>query len=231
MPGDGEKGNFSADIPSSILEEALRSVERHQPGAEEKASPEVPVEVEPSPPEADSARAQLELSQEKARETLERLKEEHERFLRASADLENYKKRAAKEKEELTKFAAERIVKDLLPAVDNLERALAAAAPDDPLAGGVRLVLKQLEEALARHEVRPQSALGSPFDPRFHEALSTVEAPGRPAGTVVAEHGRSWLIRGRLLRPAMVVVASGAKSEPSAPRAAGPGDPSGQGGE
>jgi len=222
MPDDGEKGNFSADIPSSILEEALRSVDRHRPTGEEPAPAEVPVEVEAGAPPEGSLAAQLELSQEKARETLERLKEEHDRYLRAAADLDNYKKRVAREKEEITKFAAERIVKDLLPAVDNLERALAAAAADDPLAGGVKLVLRQLEEALARHEVRPQSALGGPFDPRFHEALSTVEAPGQPPGTVVAEHGRAWLVRGRLLRPAMVAVSAGAKAAAPAEGAAGP---------
>ena len=225
MPGDGEKGGFSADIPASILEDALRSVEKHGPG--ESPSGGVPVEVEPpsganAPSEEESLRAQLALSQEKARETLERLKEEHERHLRAAADLENYKKRAAREKEELQRFAAERLVKDLLPAVDNLERALAAAAADDPLSGGVRLVLKQVEELLGRHGVEAKSALGEPFDPRYHEALATVNAPGRAPGTVVSEHGRAWFMNGRLVRPAMVAVAAGKPPAPGAPPPAEP---------
>jgi molecular chaperone GrpE len=231
MPGDGEKGNFSADIPPSILEEALRSVEKHQPAGEVPAPGEVPVVVEPPAAEGDSVKAQLELSQEKARETLERLREEHERYLRASADLENYKKRVAREKEDLQKFAAERLVKDILPAVDNLERALAAAPPGDPLTGGVRLVLKQLEEALARYDVKPQGALGAPFDPRYHEALSSVEAPGRPPGTVVAEHGRAWFIHGRLLRPAMVAVAAGGRGEAAADAEGSPRGPSERSGD
>ncbi|HVP68101.1 MAG TPA: nucleotide exchange factor GrpE [Anaeromyxobacteraceae bacterium] len=219
MASDGEKGNFSADIPASILEEALRSVERHGPGEDPPEGPSAPEEK--ATPAESSLEAQLALSQEKGRETLERLKEEHERYLRAVADLDNYKKRVAREKEDLQKFAAERIVKDVLPGIDNLERALAAAAADDPLSGGVRMVLKQFEEALARHGVKAQSALHQPFDPRFHEALSSVEGSGHPPGTVIAEHGRAWLIHGRLLRPAMVAVAAGGREPPaSAPEGA-----------
>jgi len=220
MPDDGEKGRFSADIPASVLEEALRSVEKH---GDEAAPADPAVEVEPKAPDVPSLEAQLALSQEKARETLERLRDEHERYLRASADLDNYKKRVAREKEDLQRFAAERVVKDVLPAIDNLERALAAAAPDDPLSSGVKMVLRQLEEALARHGVTPQSALHQPFDPRFHEALSSVEGSGHPPGTVVAEHGRAWLIHGRLLRPAMVAVAAGGKDPAGAAPEGSPG--------
>ncbi len=232
MPGDGKKGSFSADIPSSILEEALRSVEKHGPG-EGEAPAEVPVEVEPPAgapevSEVESLRAQLALSQEKARETLERLKDEHDRHLRAAADLENYKKRVAREKEELQRFAAERLVKELLPAIDNLERALAAAAVDDPLSGGVRMVVKQVEDALGRHGITAKSAVGELFDPRFHEALATVDAPDRPPGTVVSEHGRAWFMHGRLLRPAMVAVAAGAAARGAAGGAGAP-DPEAKG--
>jgi len=233
MADHGEKGKFDAEIPSSVLEDALRSVEKHgpAPAAKPAAEGDVPVEVEAPASAAAALEAQLALSQEKARETLERLKEEHERYLRAAADLENYKKRVVREKEELQKFAAERVVKDILPAIDNLERALAAAAADDPLSGGVRLVLKQVEDALARHGVEARSALGQPFDPRHHEALSTVAAPDRPPGTVVSEHGRAWLMHGRLLRPAMVAVSAGAKGAPVAREEAGPGGPPEKGGD
>jgi len=230
MADHGEKGKFDADIPSSVLEEALRSVEKHGPAPAAKAEGDGPVEVE-APASAAALEAQLTLSQEKARETLERLKEEHERYLRAAADLENYKKRVVREKEELQRFAAERVVKDILPAIDNLERALAAAAADDALSGGVRLVLKQVEDALARHGVEARSALGQPFDPRHHEALSTVAAPDRPPGTVVSEHGRAWLMHGRLLRPAMVAVSAGGKGAPAAKEEAGPGGPPEKGGD
>ena len=217
MPGDGEKGAFSADIPQGAIEEALRSVEKAgaQAGAEVQGeeAPAPGVEEAPAPGAEDATAerarlaAQLDLSLQKGRETLERLKEEHDRFLRAAADLENYKKRAAREREEAQKFANERLLKDLIPVLDNLERALAAAPEGDPLAKGVKLVLRAFEEALGRHGVKGFSALGQPFDPRLHEAVMQVASPDQPSGTVVREHGRGFLLHDRLVRPALVGVA------------------------
>jgi molecular chaperone GrpE len=232
MADSDNKGAFQADIPADAVQEALRSVERiGRPGGAEApaagAEPEVPVEVEPAPRrdpdalfrEAETLRAQLELSTAKGRETLERLKEEHERFLRAAADLDNYKKRAAREREDVQRFGNERLLKDLLPSVDGLDRALAAAAPDDALAEGVRLVRATLEQALAKHGVSAFSALGEKFDPAVHEALMQVPTADRPPGTVVLEHARGFKLHDRLVRPAMVGVAV-------APPAAGPGETS-----
>jgi molecular chaperone GrpE len=208
-----EKGAFQADIPSDAIEEALRSVERVKRGAEQDAEG-VPVEVPDAqapadgalPAELESLRTQLELSMEKGRETLEKLKDEHDRRLRAAADLENYKKRAQREREEVQKYGVEKLAKDLLPVMDNLDRALSAAPPDHPLAEGVRLVRASLEQALTRHGVKGYSALGRPFDPALHEALLQVPSEEAP-GTVVLEHARGFLIHDRLLRPAMVGVA------------------------
>jgi molecular chaperone GrpE len=202
-----------------VLEDALRSVAKH-PGAAEPPSP--PGEAGPEEEAARLAALEAEVSRLLAEGEQARAQaaEERERMLRAAADLDNYRKRAAREKDEVRQQAVAPIVRDLLPAVDNLERALSAAPPDDVMAGGVRMVLKQLEEALARHGVLPRSALGQPFDPTFHEALATTEAPGIAPGTVVAEHGRAWLLHGRLLRPAMVAVAAGTPPPP----ATGPGD-------
>lgn len=215
------KGAFEADIPANAVEEALRSVERIAEGGArsgdepaELGGEAVPVEVAPEggdpaalAREVESLRAQLELSTAKGRETLERLKEEHERVLRTAADLENYKKRAAKEREEVQKFGIEKVLKDLLPAVDGLDRALAAAPPGDPLAEGVRLVRATLEQALAKHGVVGFSALGERFDPALHEALMQVPTAEQPPGTVVLEHARGFKLHDRLVRPAMVGVA------------------------
>jgi molecular chaperone GrpE len=196
MPGTGEKGSFAADIPASVLEEALKSVAKH--GADDATDPpsEPVVEVEAPDLAAEVKRLEEELSAE------------HDRLLRTAADLDNFRKRVTREREEAARHAAGPVVKDLIPAIDNLERALAAAPKDDPLADGVRMVLRQVEEALLRHGVVPQSALGAPFDPALHEALATVPAAGAVPGTVVAQHGRAWLQHGRLLRPAMVAVAA-----------------------
>jgi molecular chaperone GrpE len=213
MGESDEKGGFQADIPENAIEAALRSVEKIQGGADDPSgAPEVPVEVEGGDAaalatEVASLRAQLELSTAKGRETMEKLREEHERLLRAAADLDNYKKRAARERDEIQRFGVEKLVKDLLPAVDNLDRALAAASPDDPLAAGVRLVRAALEQALAKHGVVGFSALGERFDPAFHEALMQVPTADQPPGTVVLEHARGFKLNDRLLRPAMVGVA------------------------
>jgi molecular chaperone GrpE len=201
MPGPGEKGSFAADIPASVLEEALRSVAKHEGrDADPAGDPGEPaVEVAPPPPPdlaADVARLEADLAAE------------HDRLLRTAADLENFRKRVAREREDAARHAAGPVVKDLIPAIDNLERALVAAPDGDPLAEGVRMVLRQVEEALARHGIEPRSAVGEPFDPALHEALATVPAPDVAPGTVVAQHGRAWLHHGRLLRPAMVAVAA-----------------------
>jgi len=198
MPGTGEKGSFAADIPASVLEEALKSVARHEGDLPEAPGEEPAVVVDPPGPDAAA----------EVRRLGDELAAEHDRLLRTAADLDNFRKRVARERDDAARHAAGPVVKDLLPAVDNLERALAAAPPSDPLADGVRMVLRQVEEALARHGVEPRSAMGTPFDPALHEALATVPSPGAAPGSVVAEHGRAWLHHGRLLRPAMVAVAA-----------------------
>jgi molecular chaperone GrpE len=216
-----EKGAFQADIPADAVAEALRSVERVAcPEGEGEA---VAVEIAPEDAGGDAAeevrslRAQLELSTAKGRETLERLKEEHERLLRAAADLENYRKRAAREREDVQRFGNERLLKDLLPVVDGLDRALQAAPQGDALADGIRMVRATLEQALAKHGVTAFSALGARFDPALHEALLQVPTADRPAGTVVLEHARGFKLHDRLVRPAMVGVAVEPPSTPPEP--------------
>lgn len=208
------KGGFQADIPVDAVQEALRSVEKLAQGGDAAAAPPpeegVAVELpaaEDLVAEVKKLEAELELSQTLGRETQEKLKAEHERCLRVAADLENYRKRAAKEKEEVQRFGNERLLKDLLPVVDGLDRALAHAAADDPLTEGVKLVRATLEQALARHGVVGFSALGQRFDPALHEALMQVPTRAQPPGTVAVEHARGFKLNDRLVRPAMVGVA------------------------
>jgi molecular chaperone GrpE len=220
---DDDKRALQADIPAAAVEEALRSVERvaGRDGAAAEApdsgqDPSAPADPAALAAEVESLRAQLELSTAKGRETLGRLGEEHERFLRAAADLDNNRKRAARERDEIQRFGIEKVLKDLLPVMDGLDRALAAAPAEDPLAEGVRLVRASLEQALARHGVAGFSALGERFDPAVHEALMQVPTAEKPPGTVVLEHARGFKLHERLLRPAMVGVAVEPKEpEPS----------------
>jgi molecular chaperone GrpE len=137
----------------------------------------------------------------------------HDRYLRAVADLENFRRRTVREKEELRLFAASRLLEDLLPALDNLGLGLAAArqpkADLKGLANGVELVQQQLKGALAAHGLKEINPLGQPFDPHQHEALSH-----QPSADVKPEHvlnvvRTGYTLNGRLLRPASVVVSSG----------------------
>jgi molecular chaperone GrpE len=160
--------------------------------------------------ELEEARAQLEFSQAKGREMMERLKEEHERALRATADLENYRKRAQKEKEEVQRFGIERLLKDFLPVLDNLDRALEAARQSSDFEGfrtGVGMTRKLFEDTLGRHGVKGFSAAGQPFDPRLHEAMQQVETTQVPPGHVAQEVLRGYTLNERLVRPALVMVA------------------------
>ncbi len=223
MADSPTKGSFHADIPADAVEEALRSVERHRGGAAPEEGAEVAVEAGAAAPADDGASererslaAQLELSQEKSRETMERLKDAHDRYLRAAAELENYRKRAQKERDEVLKYGNEKLLKDLFPVVDNLDRALAAVTAgaddaarrdDDPFVKGVKMVRASFEAALAKHGVTSFSALGQPFDPAKHEALLQVSTAEAAPGTVVLEHARGFLLNDRLARPAMVGVA------------------------
>ena len=211
-----EKGKFQADIPEDAVAAALRSVERRARGeAEDADDPAVADEAGPASDEVTRLRAEVELSQALGRETKAKLDDVHERWLRAVADLENSKKRGVREREEIQKFGVEQVVKDLLPVLDNLDRALAAAAADDPLVEGVKLVRASFEQALARHGVKGFSAMGQPFDPARHEALMQVPTDEAAPGTVVMEHARGFTLHERLVRPAMVGVAVAPPKAPS----------------
>lgn len=219
MADSHEKGSFQADIPADAVEEALRSVERHADPAGVGESPGEPpdpaaeasgAEEAPEPLEERARRLEAELERARAgeREAAERLRDEHERLLRSAADLENFKKRAAREREEIQRFGIERVLKDLLPVLDDLDRALASAQADDPLVKGVTLVRTGFEQALARHGVKAFSALGQPFDPTLHEAIVQVPSAEAEPGTVVLEHARGFTLHDRLVRPAMVGVST-----------------------
>jgi molecular chaperone GrpE len=194
---------------SDAMRAALESVERAEgvdaPGSSTAASGSMIGQLET---ELKEVRAQLDLSVQRARETLDRLKETHERHLRAVADLENYKKRAVREKEEVERFGIQRLLKDLLPVMDNLDRALDHAGMiQGPMAEGVSATRKIFEETLGRHGVKGFTAVGQTFDPTRHEAMQQVETAEAAPGTVVSEMVRGYLLHDRLVRPALVAVA------------------------
>jgi molecular chaperone GrpE len=143
--------------------------------------------------------------------------ENYDRFVRSVADLENFRRRTVREKDELRQFASSRLLEDLLPSLDNLALALASArqhkADLKALAGGVELVQQQLRAALAAHGLKEINPVGEAFDPHQHEAISH-----EPSADVKAEHvlkvvRTGYVLNGRLLRPASVIVSSGKPAE------------------
>ena len=142
---------------------------------------------------------------------LEELRRERDalqdRLLRTAAEFDNYRKRMDRERRDLADHAAGEAIKDLLPIIDNLERALQASAQDDPLRKGVELIHKQMLEMLRKRGVTPIEALGADFDPNLHQAVIHEPSPDHREGEVIGELRRGYLIGDKLLRPAMVKVA------------------------
>ena len=151
-----------------------------------------------------------------------------DRMLRIAADFENWKKRSRKELSDTEARSKEGVLRDFLEIIDNLERATASWGENKELdlkaiRDGVDLVVRQFRSKLERYQVKAIDAKGVPFDPRFHEAISQVPAPDAKPGTVVHELQKGYLIGDRLLRPAMVVVATAAPSPaPEAPKSDNP---------
>jgi molecular chaperone GrpE len=136
----------------------------------------------------------------------------YDRLLRKTAEFDNYRKRTDRERQQLYEAAAADLIKELLPLVDDLERAIKADAGSDATAAirrGVELIHKQLVETLRKRGVTPVEALDTEFDPHFHMAVAYEPAEGRPDGEVIEEFSRGYMLGDRLLRPAMVKVAKG----------------------
>jgi molecular chaperone GrpE len=129
---------------------------------------------------------------------------------RTQADFENFRKRVARESASAKERGAIILAKELLPALDNLDRALAAASSDDPLLEGVRIVRSELSAALARTGIESFSPAGEVFDPAVHEAVATSEQPadGAASGTVVEVYQPGYRLGEAIIRPARVVVAA-----------------------
>ncbi len=141
------------------------------------------------------------------------LRELKDRYLRTLADFENFRKRSEREKNDYFKYAMAGVIKDLLPVLDNFDRALEHAEEGDEFHKGVLLIYKQLFDVLKKHGVRPIDEAGVRFDPNIHEAVVREENPDVPSHTVVAILQKGYYLHDRLLRPAMVKVAVGGPEE------------------
>jgi len=192
----------------NAMQEALEAVESRAQG-------------EPKPPKADASEAVTEALLKAKKElegVLEQTRKEAEHFrenwLRSAADFENYKKRAGRERDEVAKFANERILRDFLPVLDDLDRAIGAlqSGPADKSAAtlleGVKMVQKKFLVQLEKNGVKSFECEGLAFDPGQQEAVQQIHS-AQPAGQVVSQLQRGFTLQDRLLRPAMVVVSLG----------------------
>lgn len=180
-------------------------------------------DAEPTP--ADASHARTAPADQAEADELARLRKEaaqRDEYLdmlqRVKAEYSNYQKRVVRQQQELRRFASQDLVTDLLPVLDNLDRALEAGR-DDPQAGdlvaGVDMVRAQMVQVLADHGVEALSSLGQPFDPNFHEAVLQQTSTEHPPGTVITDLQRGYTYNGRVVRPAKVVVSAAPEPGPA----------------
>jgi molecular chaperone GrpE len=138
----------------------------------------------------------------------------YDRLLRKTAEFDNYRKRVERDRQSMAEAVGADVVRDLLPLVDDLERALNAETGGEGAESyrkGVELIHRQLLDILRKRGVRPIEALGTDFDPHFHQAIAHEPAEGRRDGEVIEEFGRGYMLGDKLIRPAIVKVAKGAE--------------------
>ncbi len=197
-------GRFRRSMPEQETE--LRTLE-----AAEDVAPEGVSATASGPEEGTVSRAEF----EKLKTELEQLKSERDqlvdRLARMQAEFENARKRTERERQEFRDYAVGNVVEQFLPVLDNFELALKATGSAEQLRSGVELIVKQMEEILRQLQVQTVATVGEEFDPRHHEALGSVEREDLPDQHVAEEIRRGYKLRERLLRPALVRVASNPK--------------------
>ena len=187
--------------PEEILEPELLEKEEEETSDEEEVK-----ELSP-----------LEKLQEEVRLKDEELLKQKDTFLREKAELENFKKRLTKEKEDFVQFANERLLKELVQIEDNLERAMETPnATLESLKEGVDMIQKQFATFLKNQKVEAIEALEKPFDPNLHEVLTQQESDEHEEGTVIQEYSRGYTLNGRILRSTKVVISKKPAKEESA---------------
>lgn len=157
--------------------------------------------------------------QQQLTDTQEEKQRLQEQYLRTLAEMDNLRKRTIREKEETSKFANEGLLREILPVIDNLERAVEhseKAGSTDGLLEGVRLTLSQLTQVLKRFGVEAIDAVGRPFDPAYHQAMGQLESEDHPVNSVMVEMQRGYQLNERLLRPSFVLLAKRPTEVPQA---------------
>lgn len=195
--------NFSANTPEKSPADA-KGVSRSEEAVEKR---------DDFSSEADPAEEQAQ-SEETVESLREKYSELEDRMLRLAADYDNYRKRMARQQEEIIRNANDRVFSELIEIVDNFERALQHAKEDtnaSAILTGTEMIYNQLLGLLAKHDIKPIDALGKPFDPQLHEAMLQVDSDKYPEGTVALETGKGYQQGSRVIRHSKVGVSKGKK--------------------
>jgi molecular chaperone GrpE len=190
----------------NVTEEQKKNDEQEETTqrTEEQAEPEIIIEEATDDTSIDDFKSKLSAAEQKAEES-------YQRYLRAQADFDNFRRRTQKEKEDQAKYASLSVIEQLLPALDNFERALTAskgAQDAESLAKGVEMVLRQMEQVLGAEGLEAIPTVGEVFNPTVHQAVMQEESDQFESGTVIAELQKGYKLKDRVIRPAMVKVSS-----------------------
>lgn len=181
---------------------SIEEIEREMRETAEEAVTERPAEASSDAPDTDEG-----LRQENT--------ELKNRYLRTLADFDNLRKRTEREKADFARYATSGVLKDIIPVLDNFDRALEHSDADDEFHKGIELIYKQLYDVLTKHGLRPIDEVGAHFDPNIHEAVVREEDSSVPSHTVTAILQKGYFLHDRLLRPALVKVAVGGPDQPA----------------
>lgn len=184
------------------IDEAEAAQEDAAEGSEEEAPEEAASEAAAMQEEIEALKGQVDgLNKD--------LQEKKDRLLRLQADFDNFRRRSAKEREEISAVVTQNFCKDMLPLLDNFERAMAAETKDvEAFQKGVEMIFTQFQEILKKNGLEHIEAIGQKFDPNFHQAVMRVEDPEKEDDTVAQELQKGYMVKGRVIRPSMVQVVS-----------------------
>ncbi|MGE7826164.1 nucleotide exchange factor GrpE [Paenibacillus sp. NPDC093718] len=193
-------------VQDTVTEETMEETLENTPNTGESGSAEEAVNPEQEIPVTESA-------DEAGSAELEKLQaevlEHQQRTLRVQADFDNFRRRTQKEKEDLGKYASSKLITELLPVIDNFERALQASEENpefESFSKGVSMIFRQLESVLATEGLTAMKSVGEPFNPEYHQAIMQVESDEYEEGIVVEEVQKGYMLKDKVLRPAMVKV-------------------------
>ena len=205
--------SFMKDAMSKKDEQKMKEMQQEIDEAEAAQEDAAEGSEEEAPEEAAAADAAMQEEIEALKGQVDGLnkdlQEKKDRLLRLQADFDNFRRRSAKEREEISAVVTQNFCKDMLPLLDNFERAMAAETKDvEAFQKGVEMIFTQFQEILKKNGLEHIEAVGQKFDPNFHQAVMRVEDPEKEDDTVAQELQKGYMVKGRVIRPSMVQVVS-----------------------